>query len=222
MTPPADENATTLWEGGFSDLSAPPALPDLASGGITIVSWQPPNPTGKVVRYSGGRFTEQFWSGPGGPAVPLLIEVLDADKVREIRKEVVEQLHGPRTGLDEIPLKAFVEAATLFLEHTPSHRFADAVLGPIAESAPGELTGQLSWAGGGTGTVQASADGVRAQTHVPAAPDTTPEPLRQADIASLVAMLRDAVGGPGVDGQWEHLLSFAEQALPGAVGAAGS
>jgi hypothetical protein len=213
MSTPSSGAAGTAgpWQGGFPAPNPPPALPDLDSGSITIVSQGPTAGSGNLVRYANGVFTSQFWST--GPPVPFLIEVLQPDAVRKIRHQVVEQLHGPGSGLDDIPLLAFVEAARLYLEPQASDRFTTATFGPIAEANPGEFVGNVSWPAGVAGTVLASGQQVSAQTHLAEVPAGNPAPLREADLKSIVDALDSAVAAGGIDPLWQQVLTIAQQAL---------
>jgi hypothetical protein len=214
MATPASGAAETTgtWEGGLAVPVDPPAPPDIGSGTITIVSQGSTADSGTLVSYSGGIFTSQFWST--GPPVPLLIEILPPQEVRKIGEEVAEQLRGPGSGLDDIPLRAFVETVRLYLEPEASDRFTVAVFGSITQVNPGELLGEVSWPGGIAGTVLGSADGVSAQTHLAAMPAGNPAPLREADQRSLVLALESTLATEAIDPLWQQMLSFAEQALP--------
>jgi hypothetical protein len=203
---------TGPWQGGFPAPTPPPALPDLDTGSITIVSQGSSPDSGTLVRYAGGVFTSQSWST--GPPVPLLIEVLQPDAVSKIRHEVTEQLHGPGTGLDDIPLHAFAEAARLYLETDASDRFTAAAFGMVTQPSPGEFLGTVTWPGGVVGMVLASGQEVSAQTHLAPEPAGNLTPLREADLRSLVQALEGALGTTATDPRWQQVLSIAQQALP--------
>ncbi len=214
MATPSSGSAgpTGPWQSGFPAPTPPPALPDLDTGSITIVSQGSTPDSGSLVRYAGGIFTSQFWST--GPAVPLLIEVLQPDALRKIRHEVAEQLHATGSGLDDIPLLAFAEAARLYLEPDASDRFTAAVFGAVTEPGPGEFLGTVSWPGGVVGMVLASGQEVSAQTHLPPVPAGNLTPLREADLRSLVEALDGALASAAIDPLWQQVLSIAQQALP--------
>ena len=206
---------TEPWQGGLTAAGAPPGLPDLSSGGLTIVTQQSAvasGASGALVSYHEGIFTRQFWST--GPPVPFLIEILPRQQVHKILDQVIEQLRGPGSGLDDIPLRAFAEAARLYLEPDPSDRFTAAVFGPITQPSPGELTGEVSWPSGTAGTVLGSTSGVSAQTHLAPVPAGNPTPLREADLRSLALALENAVATQPIDPLWQQMLSFAQDALP--------
>ena len=209
-TPSSGAAGTTgPWQGGFPAPNPPPDLPDLDSGSVTIVSPGATADSGSLVRYTGGFFISQSWST--GPPVPLLIEVLQPDAIRKIRHEITEQLHGPGSGLDDIPLRAFAEAARLYLEPQASDRFTTATFGSITQVSPGEFAGNVSWPAGVAGTVLASGQKVSAQTHLAAVPAGNPAPLREADLQSLVQALDSAVAAGGIDPLWQQVLSIALQ-----------
>ncbi len=210
-SPSSEPAAAELWQGGLTAAGPPPGLPDLSSGGITVVAQQSATAvTGALVCYQGGAFTRQFWTT--GPPVPLLIESLSRGQVRQILDQVLEQLRGPDTGLDDIPLRAFAETARLYLEPKPSDRFAEAAFGPIAQPSPGDLTGEVSWPSGTVGTVLGSASAISAQTHLASVPAGNPAPLREADLRSLALALENAT--QPIDPLWQQMLSFAQDALP--------
>jgi len=160
-----------------------------------------------MVTYSGGEFTRQFWTD--GPPVPLIIELLPAGELKVLRDQLEVQLQGSGSGLDDIPLRAFLEALRLHLSPQTSDRFAAAAFGSIVAENPGEFTGQVSWPGDVAGTVQASAGAISAQTHLGHLAAGNPAPLRPADVRSLVAALQATT----VSAPWEQVLGFAEQAL---------
>jgi hypothetical protein len=205
MTSPSAGTPETLgpWQAGCAGAG----LSDLEGGALIIAAEQPEAGTGIMVTYSGGVFRRQFWTD--GPPVPLFIELLTAADLKVLRDQLAAQLEGPGSGLDDIPLRAFLEAVRLHLSPDTSDRFAAAVFGTITAPNPGELLGQVSWPGDVTGTVQASAAGIAAQTGLAHLAAAGPAPLRPADVRSLVAALQAAP----VSAPWEQVLSFAEQAL---------
>ena len=83
---------------------------------------------------------------------PFLIELLPAKQVHELREQILEQLNGPGTGLDDVPLRAFAEIARLYTETAASSRFTQATFGAISQPATGGIVGQVSWPGGVTGS----------------------------------------------------------------------
>lgn len=201
---------TAPWQGGFSVPVQPPVPP--AFGSATIMIAQQSGTTGTVVSYANGIFTRQFWSEDG--AVPLIVEVLQPSALREIRDQVVEQLECPGSGLDDLPLRAFVEAVGVQLRCTPSDRFAEATFGPITQPAPHELLGVVTFPNDVTGTVLGSIAGVSAETHLSALPAGRPTPLRVGDLRSLVWTLEIALATQDIDPLWQQMLSCARQVLP--------
>jgi hypothetical protein len=209
MASPSVSTAETTgpWEGGL----AGPGFSDLSGGGEVIIASQLPEAgTGILISYSEGIFTRRFWST--GPPVPLLVELLSPEEVKAIRDQVAEQLRGPGSGLDDIPLRAFLETVRLYLETAASDRFTEAVFGSIAQVNPAELQGEVSWPGEVTGTVL-SVDGISAQTHLAQVPAGNPVRLRQADLRSFVLSLESALSAQAIDPLWQQMLSIAEQAL---------
>lgn len=208
MTSPAVNVAETTgsWEGGF----AGPGFSDLSDGAVIIVSQLPEAGTGILVSYSEGIFTRQFWTT--GPPVPMLIELLSPEEVKAIGDQVAEQLRDSGSGLDDTPLRAFLETVRLYLETEASDRFTEAVFGSIVQTNQAELQGQVSWPGDVVGTVL-SADGVSAQTHLAQVPAGNPVPLRKADLRSFVFALEGALSTQAIDPLWQQMLSAAEQAL---------
>jgi hypothetical protein len=202
MTSPSADSLGP-WEAGF----AGPGLPDLEGGALIIAAELPEAGTGIAVTYTGGVFRRQFWTD--GPPVPLIIELLTSGELKVLRDQLAAQLQGPGSGLDEIPLRAFLEAVRLHLSPGTSDRFAAAVFGTITAPNPGEFLGQISWPGDVTGTVQASANGISAQTGLAHLTAASLVPLRPADVRSLVAALQAAP----VSAPWDQVLNFAEQAL---------
>lgn len=201
------------WQGGFSVPVQPPAPP--AFGSATIMIAQQSGRTGTLVSHADGIFTRQYWSEDG--AEPLLIEVLQPAELREIRDQVVAQLEGSGSGLDDLPLRAFVEAAGIQLRSTPSDRFAQASFGCITEHAPDELLGVVTFPDDVTGTVLGSARGVAAETHLSALPPGPPTPLRVGDLRSLVWTLEIALATQEIDPLWQQMLSVARHVLPASV-----
>jgi hypothetical protein len=199
--------ATGPWQGGFSG----PGLPALG-GAVVIAAELPDDGAGILVSYSGGIFTRQFWTT--GPPVSQIIEILPPAEVKAIGDQVAEQLQGPGSGLDDIPLREFVETVRLHFEHEASDRFEEAVFGSITQASPAGLQGQVTWPGDVIGTVQGSADGVSAQSHLANIAAGNPAWLRHADLRSLVIGLQDALAATsGIDPLWKQMLTFAEQAL---------
>jgi hypothetical protein len=201
---------TTPWQGGFSVPVQPPAPP--AFGSATIVIAQQSGTTGVLVSYANGIFTRQFWSQDG--TVPLFVEVLQPSVLRQIRDQVVEQLECPGSGLDDLPLRAFVEAVSVQLRCTPSDRFAEASFGPITQPAAEGVLGVLTFPNDVTGTVLGSFTGVSAETHLSAVPAGRPTPLRVGDLRSLVWTLEVALATQDIDPLWQQMLSYARQVLP--------
>jgi hypothetical protein len=136
--------ATTddLWQGGLSVPVLPPQVPLFDSAAI-VVAQQSDDQSGVAVLYSRGIFTKQAWST--GHPVPGVIEVLKPQEVEQARDQVREQLDRPGDGLDHLPLRAFVTAADVYLSRDPSTRFSRAVFGAIAEQAPGQLLGAVTF-----------------------------------------------------------------------------
>jgi len=87
------------------------------------------------------------------------------------------------------------------------------VFGPITQSSPQGLQGQVTWPGDVIGTVLGSADGVSAQSHLANVAAGNPAWLRNADLRSLVIALQEALGTAQPDPLWQQMLAFAEQAL---------
>jgi hypothetical protein len=204
---PAAAEATGLWQGGFSG----PGLPALG-GAVVIAAQLPDDGAGVLVSYAGGIFTRQFWTT--GPPVPQIIEILKPDDVRTVRDQVAEQLQGPGSGLDEIPLWEFVEAVRLHFQQDASERFTEAVFGSITQSSPLGLQGQVTWPGDVIGMVLGNADGISAQSHLANMAAGNPAWLRSADLQSLVSALGEALDTAQLDPLWQQMRTFAEQALP--------
>jgi hypothetical protein len=202
-----DPNAATgPWAGGFSG----PGLSELG-GAVIIAAELPDAGTGILVSYSGGRFTRQFWSA--GPPVPQFIEVLSPEQIHAIKDQVAAQMVGIGSGLDDIPLRSFVETVRMYFEPDASERFTSAAFGSITEITPGTLAGELSWPGDVVGTVVGSADGVLAQSHLAHVAAADPVPLREADLESLLLALHGALANPAIDPLWQQMLIFAERAF---------
>lgn len=199
------------WQGSLGTVAGPPGLPALDSAASLILSQEAGGESGTVVSYAGGIFRSQFWSTGG--IVPFLIENLPPAEVRRIGEQLSRQLSDAGTGLDDIPLRAFAETIRLYLDPHPSTRFTAATFGAIQATAAGVLLGAVSWPGV-TGTVQGSAEGIGAQSHLPALPDGDLVPLRPADLSSLVDALGTAVAAADapLDPQWQQLLEFATDA----------
>jgi hypothetical protein len=197
------------WQGGLAHPVGPPSRPQFGSGALTLVS-QTDASSGSLVSYVGGIFTAQFWTT--GHPVPFLVRELDAEDVKALRDELSEQLEGPSTGLDEVPLRAFVAAADAYVA-ARSGRFSGAALGPISRPAPGELLGELSWPSGTVGTVLASKQGVSGQSHIPPLPASDPVPLRGGELRSLISALSELQRGcsHGVDPLWSELRDLAHE-----------
>ena len=126
---------------------------------------------------------------------------------------VVEQLRAPGSGLDEVPLREFVEAVRLHFQQDASHRFAEAVFGSITQSSPQGLQGQVTWPDDVIGTVLGNADGISAQSHLANVAAGNPAWLRSSDLRSLVIALNQALDTAQLDPLWKQMLAFAEQAL---------
>jgi len=208
MTAPAPfpGDATGPWQGGFSG----PGLPAL-DGAVVIAAQLPEDGAGVLVSYSGGIFTQQFWTT--GPPVPQIVQILQPHEVRAVRDQVAGQLLGPGTGLDDIPLREFVEAVRLHFEEEPSGRFAEAVFGSITQASPLGVQGQVTWPGDVIGTVLGNADGVSAQSHLANVAAGNPAWLRIADLRSLAIALHKALDVGQIDPLWRQMLAYAEQAL---------
>ena len=207
MTSPSVSAVETTgpWQGSLSGTGLPASSDD---GAVIIASEQAEGATGILVSYADGQFTSRFWSA--GPPVPLFIEILSPASVKAIRDQVAHQLQVPGSGLDDIPLRDFVETARLYLEAETSDRFTEAVFGSITQVTPGEVQGQVNWPGDVVGTVLSNGS---AQTHLAHLPAADPAPLRQADLRSLVSALQQALANPGLDPLWQQVLTGAQQAL---------
>jgi hypothetical protein len=206
----ANDNATDQpWEGGLSVPVLPPHIPLFDSAAI-IVAQQSDAQAGVAVSYSRGIFTRQSWST--GHPVPLLIEVLKPQEVKQVRDQVFEQLVIPGDGLDHLPLRAFVTAADVYLNPEPSTRFSRAVFGAIAEQAPGQFLGAVAYPDGVAGTILGSDAGVSGESHLAALPAGFQAPLRVGDLRSLISSLENALSAGGIDPLWQQMLTFAQQA----------
>jgi hypothetical protein len=208
MTAPAPDSAeaTGPWQGGFSG----PGLPAL-DGAIVIAAQLPEDGAGVLVSYTGGIFTQQFWTT--GPPVPRVVQILKPDEVRAVRDQIASQLQGPGSGLDDVPLREFVEAVRLHFDETASGRFAEAVFGSITQASPLGLQGQVTWPGDVIGTVLGNVEGVSAQSHLANVAAGNLAWLRSADLQSLVIALHKALDAGQTDPLWQHMLTYAEQAL---------
>jgi hypothetical protein len=206
----ANGNATDQpWEGGISVPVLPPHVPLFDSAAI-VVAQQADSQSGASVSYSRGIFTKQAWST--GHPVPGVIEVLKPQEVKQIRDQVRGQLGQPGDGLDHLPLRAFVTAADVYLDPEPSHRFRRAVFGAIAEQAPGQLSGAVSYPGNVAGSIVGSDAGVSGESHLVPFPQGFQVPLRTGDLLSLILSLEHALGAGGIDPLWQQMLVFAQQA----------
>jgi hypothetical protein len=199
-----------LWQGGLSVPVLPPQVPLFDSAAI-VVAQQSDDQSGVAVLYSRGIFTKQAWST--GHPVPGVIEVLKPQEVEQVRDQVREQLDRPGDGLDHLPLRAFVTAADVYLSREPSTRFGRAVFGAIAEQAPGQLLGAVTFPGGVAGTLVGSGAGVSGESNLQPVPPGFQAPLRVGDLLSLILSLENALGAGGIDPLWEQMLTFAQQAV---------
>ena len=163
-----------------------------------------------------GAFYRSFWT-VGSNAVPTFIEMLAPATVRQIRNELVDQLASSATGLDDVPLKTFVEAADQYLQSRSSERFSNAVFGIITEqTTPSQfLDGAASFPNGIIGTNQYTAGRIVAETHLSALPAAQPAPLRVADLRSLAQALQLALSDqPGKDpAPWQQVLTLTQNEL---------
>jgi hypothetical protein len=216
ITPPPE--TTTPWEGGFSGRPTPPQPPNLEAGAIVVVQAASAEGTGVQITYMDSAFYRSFWS-VGSSAVPTLVEMLTPATVRQIRTQLVDQLASSATGLDDVPLKAFVEAAHQYLQSRSSERFSNAVFGTITEQTTPSvfLDGAASFPNGVVGTIQYTAGRIVAETHLSvlaAAQPSPPAPLRVADLRSLAQALQLALSNqPGIDPAWQQVLTFAQNEL---------
>ena len=206
----ANDNATDQpWEGGLSVPVFPPHIP-LFDGAAIVVAQQSDAQAGVAVSYSRGIFTRQSWST--GHPVPLLIEVLKPQEVKQVREQVFEQLVIPGDGLDHLPLRAFVTAADVYLNPEPSTRFSRAVFGAIAEQAPGQFSGAVAYPGSVAGTILGSDAGISGESHLGPLPAGFQAPLRVGDLRSLISSLENALSAGGIDPLWQQMLTLAQQA----------
>ena len=201
--------ANQPWEGGLSVPFPPPHLPAFDSAAI-IVAQQSDAQTGVTVSYSRGIFTRQAWST--GHPVPLLIEVLPPQDVKQVRDQVREQLERPGDGLDHLPLRAFLTVADGYLSPDPSTRYRAAVFGAITLQAPGQLLGTVSYPDGVAGSVAGSDTGVSGESHLGPLPAGFLAPMRPGDLRSLSLSLQDALAAGGIDPLWQQMLTYAQQA----------
>jgi hypothetical protein len=205
------------WAGGLSVPFLPPGVPQLDSAAI-VVAQQFDAEAGVAVSYSRGIFTRQEWSA--GHPVPLLIENLQRPQIEQVRDEIRKQLATRGDGLDDLPLRAFLTVADLYLSPEPSGRYVSAVFGAITES-DGEVTlgGTVSWPDGVTGTVvgidpQALGQPVEVygQSHLPAFPAGSDAGLRLGDLRSLITSLEKAQTAGNLDPLWQRMLDLAKSA----------
>jgi hypothetical protein len=205
------------WAGGVAAPFFPPALPEFDSAAIVVVQ-QADAESGVAVSYRGGGFSRQEWTT--GHPVPLLIEDLKRPQVEQVRDEIRQQLATRGDGLDDLPLRAFLTVADLYLSPEPSGRYVSAVFGAITE-ADGKVTlgGTVSWPDGVTGTVvgldpQVLGEpvGVSGQSHLPAFPAGAPVELRLGDLRSLIASLEKAQAAGGLDPLWLRMMDLAQSA----------
>jgi hypothetical protein len=198
-----------LWEGGVSVPVLPPQVP-LFDSAVLVVAQQSDAQSGALVSYSRGIFTRQSWST--GHPVPLLIEVLKPQDVRNVRDQIREQLAISGDGLDHLPLRAFLTAADVYLDPEPSTRFSKAAFGTIAEQAPGQLLGAVGYPHDVAGTILGSDAGVSAESHLGPLPAGFQAPLRLGDLRSLISSLETALAAADLDPLWPQMLAFAQQA----------
>jgi hypothetical protein len=203
--------------GGLSAPFSPPGLPEFDSAAIVVVQ-QSDAESGVAVSYRGGGFSRQEWTT--GHPVPLLIEDLQRPQVKQVRDEIRKQLTTRGDGLDDLPLRAFLTVADLYLSPEPSGRYVSAVFGAITES-DGEavLGGTVSWPDGVTGTIvgidpQALGQpvGVSGQSHLAAFPAGSDAELRLGDLRSLIASLEKALTAGDLDPLWQRMLDLAQSA----------
>jgi hypothetical protein len=221
ITPPPE--TTTPWQGGFSGSPSPPSPPNLEAGAIVVVQAASAEGTGVQITYMDGAFYRSFWT-VGSNADPTLIEMLAPATVRQIRTQLVDQLASSATGLDDIPLKTFVEAADQYLQSRSSERFSNAVFGTITEQTTPSLflDGAVSFPNGVVGTIQYTAGRIVAETHLSVLPAAQPSPplspgpapLRVADLRSLAQALQLALSDqPGIDPAWQQVLTVTQNEL---------
>jgi hypothetical protein len=198
------------WVGGLSVPFAPPGVPEFDSAAI-VVAQQFDAEAGVAVAYSRGIFTRQEWTT--GHPVPDLIAVLQRPEVEQVRDQVREQLTTRGAGLDVLPLRAFLTVADLYLSPEPSGRYVSAVFGAITQLAAGQLSGTVSYPDGVTGTIAGSAAGITGESHLAPLPPGPLDPLRPADLGSLITSLEKALTGGDLDPRWQDMLAFAQQAV---------
>jgi hypothetical protein len=212
----ADASAPTYgpWQGGLALPPLPPAPPNLEAGAI-VVTQATDNGVGTQISYADSTFFRSART-VGSQAVPTLIALLPASEVKKARDEIVEQLATPGSGLDEAPLRAFVEAANVYLAARSSARFEHAVFGSITEQTSPSifLDGAVSFPNGVVGTVQYEAGRIIAETHLPALPAAKLTPLRPGDVRSLIDAVERAMSyQQAIDPIWGRLLTLARQEL---------
>jgi len=198
------------WQGGVSVPVLPPHIPLFDSAAI-VVARQSDSQTGEAVSYNRGIFSKQSWSI--GHPVPGVIQVLKPDEVRQIRDHVRDQLASRAGGLDDIPLRAFLAVADVYLDHETSSRFGRAEFGAIGERVPGQLQGEVTYTDGVAGTVVGSDEGVSAQSHLRLFPPGYEAPMRVGDLRSLISSLQNALAEQNLDPLWQRMLTFAQQAI---------
>lgn len=206
------------WAGGLSAPFSPPGLPEFDSAAIVVVQ-QADAEAGVAVSYSGGVFSRQEWTT--GHPVPLLIETLQRPEIEQVRDEIRKQLATRGDGLDDLPLRAFLTVADLYLSPEPSGRYVSAVFGDISESGGGVvLGGTVSWPDGVTGTVVGTDPealgqpvGVSGQSHLAAFPSGSLVPLRTGDLRSLITSLEKALTAGDLDPLWQRMLNLAQSAV---------
>ena len=198
------------WTGGLTVPFFPPSVPELASAAIVVA--QPFDAeAGVAVSYSRGIFTRQEWTT--GHPVPLLISVLQRPEVEQIRDQVRDQLATRGEGLDDLPLRAFLTVADLYLSPEPSGRYVSAGFGAITASATGQLSGTVSYPDGVTGTITGSNTGVAGESHLAPLPPGPLTPLRTGDLRSLILSLEKALTAGDLDPRWQQMLAFAQQVV---------
>ncbi|HXP53699.1 MAG TPA: hypothetical protein VN847_02030 [Streptosporangiaceae bacterium] len=198
------------WTGGLTVPFFPPSVPELASAAIVVA--QPFDAeAGVAVSYSRGIFTRQEWTT--GHPVPLLISVLQRPEVEQIRDQVRDQLATRGEGLDDLPLRAFLTVADLYLSPEPSGRYVSAGFGAITASATGQLSGTVSYPDGVTGTITGSDTGVAGESHLAPLPPGPLTPLRTGDLRSLILSLEKALTAGDLDPRWQQMLAFAQQVV---------
>ena len=104
------------------------------------------------------------------------------------------------------------QQSDVYLDPEPSRRYVSAVFGAIAESAPGQLSGTVSYPDGVAGTIVGSATAVTAKSYLAPLPQGFLAPLRTGDLRSLILSLEKALTAGDLDPLWQHMLAFAQQA----------